>query len=99
MAEVIRFKSKTHARELALQKLAHRVLVHLIVSFYDRGIMDVPIQAYVKEMTAALVADGHAYDPIVLDSLGTDINILKRLETMLLKTLVERGQLPKDYKV
>lgn len=99
MAEVIRFKSKTHARDLALQKLAHRVLVHLIVSFYDRGIMDVPIQAYVKEMTAALIVDGHAYDPVVLDSLGTDINILKRLEAMLIKTLVERGQLPKDYKV
>ncbi|RYD71551.1 MAG: hypothetical protein EOP84_24695 [Verrucomicrobiaceae bacterium] len=99
MAEVIRFKSKTHAREKALQKLAHRVLTHLIVSFYDRGIMDVPVQAYVKEMTNALITDGHAYDPAVLDSMGMDINILMRLEAMLIRTLVQEGQLPADYKL
>lgn len=99
MADVIRFPQKTDERTEALTRLAHRILVHLSVSFYDRGILDVPIQAFVKDMTKNLIRDGHAYDADLLDSMGVDPYVLKRVERMFLTALIERGHLPSNYKI
>ncbi|RYF08606.1 MAG: hypothetical protein EOO77_25010 [Oxalobacteraceae bacterium] len=99
MAEVIRFPAKQDTREEALTRLAHRILVHMAVAFYERDIMDVPVQAFVRDMTRNLVRDERVSNVELLDSMGSDPYILARVEHMFLRALIDRGHLPADYKI
>lgn len=93
MAKIVNFPKKVDEREAALTRLAHRILVHLVVRFYDRGILDVPIQIFVKDMTNNLMRDGHEYNAALLDTLGQDQVTLERIERMFIRALIERGHI------
>jgi hypothetical protein len=106
MAEVICLTEKrrstkeslaTEAREAALRRLAHAILTHLVIRFYDKGIYDIPVQSSVRVMIKRLAADGDLYDAAFIDSMCDDPIVLGRVERTLIMTLIERGVLPQDF--
>ncbi|RYD68020.1 MAG: hypothetical protein EOP83_01600 [Verrucomicrobiaceae bacterium] len=94
MAQLIEFPRKIAAKDDSLNRLAHKIMAHLTVVLYERDIMDIPVQAFVKEMCTTLVADGFEYDRAVLEEIGNNPDTMKRIETMFMNSLVDRGYIP-----
>lgn len=96
MAEIIRFPQKISPRDEALRRLAHKLAAYLTVSFMERNILDVPVQAFIADMLKNLETDGFTYDALVLDQMAEDIEVMKRIEGMFLRALVDRGHITAD---
>ncbi len=98
MAEIIKFPALADAaREEAIEGLALRLCAYLSTSFYQKGILEVPVQAFVYDMKCNMLRDGNDYDEETLDRLSTDPAMLKRVEKMFIAALIERGLLPLDF--
>lgn len=96
MAQVIPFPSRAPAHDEAMRMVAHRVMQHLIVVMFERDILDIPVQAFVKEMCDILTADGFDLDMETAEIMVANTDVMKRLERIFLRTLVERGFIPQD---
>lgn len=91
MAKIIQFPSKPIPQDEVMRYVAHRIIQHLIVVMYERNILDIPVQAFVKDMCTLLVQDGFDLDMETAEIMLSNPETLKRIERVFLRTLVERG--------
>lgn len=96
MAQIIRFPLKVNPRDEALRRLAVKLAAHLTGVFYERQILDIPVQAYVTDMLDVLMSSDLDYEPNVLEQMGDDPEILDRFTTTLISYMVEYGHIPAD---
>ena len=97
MAEIISFPSRENARKEALNKLGIKISKHLVQVFYEKNILDVPVQGLVKEMCNILEKDGFQYEPDVLEIMIETPGALQSITASFVDSLIKSNRLPPGF--
>jgi hypothetical protein len=99
MAEIIKFSKRLTERDAAILRMSRKLLAHLTVLLYDRGLHDrVPLHTMIADMEKSLLNDGVPYDPELMDSIGADSKNFKSIERKFIERMIRDGWLPADFR-
>jgi hypothetical protein len=97
MAEIIAFASKEELRRQALDKLGAKITCHLAGVFYEKNILDVPVQGLVKKMCEIMIRDGFNQEPDILVRIGEMPEAMAAITNTFIATLIQNGYLPESF--
>jgi hypothetical protein len=65
--------------------------------FYEKDILEVPVQGLVKKMCEIMVRDGFNYEPELIDKIGDMPEAMASITDTFVSTLIQNGYLPEDF--
>ncbi len=99
MVEIISFTSRQQLRHQALDKLCVKITQHLAGVFYEKNILDVPVQGLVKKMSEIMVRDGFNFEPELIERIGEMPEAMESITDTFVATLIQNGYLPDGFTI
>ena len=97
MAEIIAFPSRELLQRQALDKLGAQITRHLAGVFYEKNILDVPVQGLVKKMCEIMINDGFNQDVAVIARIQEMPDAMASIAESFVTVLIQHGYLPEGF--